>query len=278
MVQFTPAVRYKAILYHRIAGYVAVALAVVSIFSAFVIADRAFGGDMITQTFVGFLGVISLVAFAMAIYNIRRKQIEQHRMWMLRAWFWISSIISLRIIMIIMASIISAPSYRAGNALYANFPCPQLMWTLAQYNSTLAALSPDQQTAFLGDMYPTCRGAAANDIMAVAPVVADMNNSAENVAAAFHLTFGTAGILALILHAVGVEIYLRLTPRETERLRQVSYQKQLEAGLRNPGSAGLVPERFGDAEPYKPPPQREAPKADKPDGSRSPTRTLRASL
>ena len=36
---------------------------------------------------------------------------------------------------------------------------------------------------------------------------------------------------------------LHLTPKESERLRQVSYQRQLEAGFRNPGHAGLVPLR-----------------------------------
>jgi hypothetical protein len=30
----------------------------------------------------------------------------------------------------------------------------------------------------------------------------------------------------------------------------VSYDKQLEAGMKNPGSAGLTIERFGDADPW----------------------------
>lgn len=33
---------------------------------------------------------------------------------------------------------------------------------------------------------------------------------------------------------------LHLTPKESERLRQVSYQRQLEAGFKNAGHAGLV--------------------------------------
>jgi hypothetical protein len=41
---------------------------------------------------------------------------------------------------------------------------------------------------------------------------------------------------------------LHLTPREAERLRNVSYQRQLEAGMKNPGSAGLV--GLGDCEPW----------------------------
>ena len=47
-------------------------------------------------------------------------------------------------------------------------------------------------------------------------------------------------------------VQLRLTPREFNRLRQVSYERQLERGMSRPGYAGLVAERFGDAEPFQP--------------------------
>lgn len=32
----------------------------------------------------------------------------------------------------------------------------------------------------------------------------------------------------------------------------MSYQRQLEAGMRNPGSAGLTADRLGDSEKWKP--------------------------
>jgi hypothetical protein len=35
-------------------------------------------------------------------------------------------------------------------------------------------------------------------------------------------------------------LQLHLTPRESERLRQVSYERQVEAGFKNPGHAGFV--------------------------------------
>ena len=254
--QFLPVVRYKAILYHRIAGYVAILLALVSTFSALVIVDRAFGGEVSTQALVGFLGVISPLGLANAYYNIKRKQIDQHRAWMLRSWFWMASIISLRIIMFIAATILSMPSYRAGNQYHADIPCPQILWTLSQYNASLASLSRDDQAAYLAGQYPSCEGEASN-LFASAPVDANLNgDSAVEVAAVFHISFGMAGILALILHAIGVEVYLQLTPKEAERLRTVSYQKQLEAGMHNPGSAGLVPEKLGDMDPWVPPEQR----------------------
>jgi hypothetical protein len=45
---------------------------------------------------------------------------------------------------------------------------------------------------------------------------------------------------------------LRLTPKESNRLRQVSYERQVERGISRPGYAGLTVERFGDAEPFQP--------------------------
>lgn len=43
-----------------------------------------------------------------------------------------------------------------------------------------------------------------------------------------------------------------MTPKETERLRRVSYEKQVEAGFSNPGSAGLNLDRWGDADRWTP--------------------------
>ena len=45
---------------------------------------------------------------------------------------------------------------------------------------------------------------------------------------------------------------LHLTPAETARLRQVSYERQLARGFKRPGYTGTGAARFGDAGPYKP--------------------------
>ena len=66
------------------------------------------------------------------------------------------------------------------------------------------------------------------------------------------VSFATAGFLALILHAIGVEVYLQLTPRESKRLRGLSFERQLARGMRNPGSAVLVMEMIGDADAWVP--------------------------
>lgn len=67
-------------------------------------------------------------------------------------------------------------------------------------------------------------------------------------AAALISTFAAVGALAPMLHSILVEIYIYLTPAETARLRRISYQRQMERGYKNPGSAGIVAQLFGDAE------------------------------
>lgn len=57
--------------------------------------------------------------------------------------------------------------------------------------------------------------------------------------------------ISLWLHAIIIEVYLALTSAESERLREVSYQRQLERGFKNPGSAGLTG-NLGDAPEYVP--------------------------
>ena len=65
-------------------------------------------------------------------------------------------------------------------------------------------------------------------------------------------TFGAAFWLAFVLHVLGVELYLKMTPAEGERLRQVSYERQLERGLTPVGRAGMTVDRWGDAERWVP--------------------------
>ena len=51
---------------------------------------------------------------------------------------------------------------------------------------------------------------------------------------------------------------LQLTPKESDRLRQISHIKQREAGYASPGNAGLTAQSIGDANPFVPPAQRRA--------------------
>jgi uncharacterized membrane protein len=91
--QFVPIIRYKAILVHRINGYLIILLATLGNVGAIMIARRAFGGTLATQSAVGYLAMFTTISVALAYYNIKKLQIDQHRAWMLRAMFALGTII-----------------------------------------------------------------------------------------------------------------------------------------------------------------------------------------
>lgn len=143
------------------------------------------------------------------------------RAWMMRAWVYSGSIITLRLIQIIASVIIGTISDS-----YRSISCQQLASVGAAEEYVSCAADPNGWTAVRMDF----------DGVGVAEVMAALQG-----------TFAGAGLLALFLHAIGIELYLHLTPAEAERLRKVSYERQLERGLKRPGSAGLTSDRLGDA-------------------------------
>lgn len=90
VVQFTPFIRRRWIIVHRISGYASMVLYFFSVVGALMIARHSFGGGLDIQVWIGFVGIGTLVCFLLAMINIKRLQIEQHRAWMLRGWFYVS--------------------------------------------------------------------------------------------------------------------------------------------------------------------------------------------
>ncbi|KAK2787585.1 hypothetical protein FQN53_005035 [Emmonsiellopsis sp. PD_33] len=234
--QFVPAIRHKAIMVHRINGYLILALSAVSTVGAWMAARHAFGGSLETQMGIGLVGILFVVCMTLGYINIKRLQLEQHRAWMMRGWVYASCIITLRLIMSIMATII------AGKDYYTAKQCAQVDYTIGK-NQTLTN-------------YPDCdvfySGEDLNKHVLVQALMGGKGTTAITVGTALGLSFGPAMWLAFAMHAIGVEVYLHLTPFEAERLRNVSYQRQQEAGMRNPGRAGLTADRLGDAAVWKP--------------------------
>ena len=156
---------------------------------------------------------------------------------MLRTWFYLGSIVSVRLLQPILGSIISIwpPATH-----YDIMGCDVLAF---MYRNTTEVYM----------QFPACQ--LANSVFApdgLVIVKAHLGGAAGPNNAALEITFATAGLLALILYAIGIEVYLRLTPKESERLRLLSYERQLERGMESPGSAGLVAERIGDASAWAP--------------------------
>jgi uncharacterized membrane protein len=83
-VQFTPVLRHKALILHRINGYAIILLVTLANISGLMVARRAFGGTVEIQMFVGLLALATTVSMVMAWVNIKRLQIARHRAWMLR--------------------------------------------------------------------------------------------------------------------------------------------------------------------------------------------------
>lgn len=231
--QFIPAIRHRLLLFHRVNGHLIIVLVFISNAGALMIVRRAFGGEVATQAVVGLLVIVTTLGLVMAYYNIKRLQVDQHRAWMLRTMFYLGTIITTRLIMVIAATITSA---------------------IGSYSviMTCGELGSMHGYVYLADTYPDCIRNSTILTSETKIVHVDFYGLKEETGASLRLNFGMALWLAFFLHATGVEIYLALTAREAQRLRMVSYEKQLEAGLSKPGSSGLVVERFGDADDWKP--------------------------
>ncbi|KAG8709450.1 hypothetical protein FRC11_005557 [Ceratobasidium sp. 423] len=148
---------------------------------------------MTSQTWTMTIDALVLVMVTLGWVNIKRLQIGQHRKWMMRTWFYASSTITARIIMIISANIVSAIGQ-----YFIVWNCDELLYTMD-------------------------------------------NNSVQLVETFLPILLGLSSRFMS-----RVEIYIRLTPGETARLRKVSYQKQLERSMKYPGSMGTVGDKLGD--------------------------------
>jgi uncharacterized membrane protein len=241
VLQFVPALRQNKLRsFHRINGRIVLTLLWISNVGALMIARRAFGGTIETQTAAGFLVVITTIGSSMAFYNIKRLQIDQHRAWMLRTMFYMGAIITQRFILIAAALIISqTPEY------HNVWPCDQIEWAWKYANAG----------NYL-EAYPRCANQSVSSER-YAPVLANLqsDNDPAQIGAGLQVPFGMAIWLSVMVNMIGVEIYLHLTPRGATRLRMESYKRQKAAGYANPGNEGLVPEKFGDADPWVVPAQ-----------------------
>lgn len=170
--QFVPLIRKKAILFHRINGYIVIVLMLLGCISGLMLCRRSFGGHISTQAAVGMLAIIVIGSFGMAIYNVKRLQIDQHRAWMLRAAFYCGTIITVRLISILGALIISVTG-----KYYGTMSCDEL--------STLIGHGSFESS------YPQCftpNGTTAGQVA----VLASFSENAATVGMSLQLNFGMA--------------------------------------------------------------------------------------
>ncbi|KAK2043228.1 hypothetical protein LZ31DRAFT_332967 [Colletotrichum somersetense] len=236
-LQFIPVIRQKAALFHRLNGYLVLLLSIIGIIGVLMVTRRAFGGAVSVQTVMGAGSIMFLGALGLSLYNIKKLQIEQHRAWMLRAWVYAGFIITMRIISFLAVMITADSGY------YQVKQCTVLDF-IFRHNQTKVT-----------DLYPGCGDYYSGESPGLNVIVYSNYYARQpaEIAAGFTSVFDAGSWLALVIHAVLIEIYLHLTPAESERLRRISFQRQLEAGMKNAGNAGLTVQRLGDAEPWLPP-------------------------
>ncbi|KAK5053985.1 hypothetical protein LTR84_001947 [Exophiala bonariae] len=239
--QFVPIIRHTAILFHRLNGYLIILLFLIANAGAYIIIPQAAGGAPSTQVALGCLATLTTITITLSYINIKRLQLDQHRAWMIRTWVYAASVITLRLIYEAMHKYIADHQSRDW---YDVQTCASI-W--AQY---VLHGAPDGEGNPVPMIYAQCTGPNST-----VPVVIQGHPDGpgpEYSTAAFSSSFGASTWLALLIHIIGAEIYLALTPAESERLRTVSYERQLKAGFRHPGRAGLTVDKFGDAPAFKP--------------------------
>lgn len=90
--QFIPALRRpKYIKFHRVNGYVVLVLSALGTVAALIIESEAMGGILSNRIGTWTLATLVTTAAVKGYVSIKNREIEKHRAWMLRAWFWVST-------------------------------------------------------------------------------------------------------------------------------------------------------------------------------------------
>lgn len=84
--QFVPAIRHRAILVHRICGYIILVLVIASTVGVFFVIVYTYESMPDMQTAPAFSSLLFVVSKCIAFYNIKKLRIDRHRAWMIRAW------------------------------------------------------------------------------------------------------------------------------------------------------------------------------------------------
>jgi uncharacterized membrane protein len=255
VTQFVPAVRQKYPRYHRIAGRVAIICAFVASISGLMVTDDAFGGHWTTVLGSAFLGPVFAYSNFKAWTSIKANRLDQHRVWMLRGWGYVGSIITMRVLlgiaMMATAALRKSRSPFVETYAKAAISCEQLLYML-QVGQGVGdpTIKPDFLTSFGAQCMGGQNISLASTLLASAPSVivgnetiptavpqavydllipgtavtidADITGDITAKAAALNWSFGPAFLVAIFFHILLVELYLRRSSDEDMRLKKVS--------------------------------------------------------
>jgi len=183
--QFIPAIRRRAMILHRINGYLVLILLIPSTVGGAVVARRAFGGELNVQS--GFYTVTLLIILCASFGITNVKHTRKHRKWMLRTVSYAATPITARLTVIAARKIISDIG-----TYYAVWRCDEISSVLGSREIT-------------NQLYPQCAEATHTLIRAT------VKGGDLGFASSVRVTYGMGLWLAIVIHTIGVELYIRQT-------------------------------------------------------------------
>lgn len=197
--QFIPAIRRRKMILHRLNGYMTLILLIPGTIAGAIVGRRAFGGSPSTQS-AYYMATFLTVGAALTGYS-KVKETRKHRKWMLRSVTYVSSVITTRIVAIIAREVLSA-----AGGYYELWSCTELEFL--QQNG--------QGVTNFDASYPIC---AVNPVLngfspvppPFVPVLVKIGSYPASYGSAVRATFGMALWISLVIHVLGIEVYLRST-------------------------------------------------------------------
>lgn len=201
--QFIPKIRHSFLTFHRINGYIIYLLLILGVLGGAMLTRRTLGGAFGAQLANATTALMTIISASLAYYNIKRLQVDQHRKWMLRTLFYMGSIITDRILNFAITDILF--KYMKYDKYFTVWECDEVKYTLDQYGLP---------AGYFAAFYPSCldETVPALGYKGWVPVRAALGGTAgpEMIASAIRWSFSGTLFWGLVLHAIGVEIYVSL--------------------------------------------------------------------
>ncbi|EUC56580.1 transmembrane protein, putative [Rhizoctonia solani AG-3 Rhs1AP] len=194
---------------HSVLGYTVSVLLVLSCVCGGIIGRRGQGGDLNTQSAFYMLASGAAGSVILGCAAARRGEFDAHREWMIRAWFYNGALVTTKITALLSAQVITAI-----NTYHSLWMCSEIGYVLKSANALTQA-------------FPQCATSRvlSNPNNVYVAVHASWKEGELGQGSAIRASYGMALWIAMIMHEVGIEIYLRMTLSESKKLRELSERR-----------------------------------------------------
>ena len=258
--QFIPAIRQKYPFVHRWVGRICVVLAPIATITGLALSETAFGSTFATISSCSVLAVMILIGHYQAWTAIRARKIHKHRMWMIRTWGWLGTIITMRPFIGIGLVVLTWYQNTFSKNLNSTIPCERLVYMSALNTGSDIAAPVNIFTQYAQECLVS--GLSASNISSLQHLFdLQMNNKTDinippamldalrpgatalvpasfdsqrldHTTALFDIIFGWALWIAILIHAPLIELYLKRTQPEHDRLKRVSDRLRKAQGIK----------------------------------------------